>query len=61
MDSHSNPIEEHHDKMFSCQIKAVREENPNMTDAEVFERAVNLNAQLVQAENDRHWGLTPKQ
>jgi len=53
MTRHSNPIEEHHDKLFHCQIKAVREENPNMTEAEVYERALQLHAQILEAEERR--------
>lgn len=50
---HSNPIERYHDKLFSCQIKAVRDENPGMTEAEVIERALKLHAQIVEAERAR--------
>lgn len=53
MTHHSNAIETYRDRLFHCQIKAVRHENPEMSEADVYERAVQLHAKIVEAEEGR--------
>lgn len=53
MTPHSNTIETYRERLFHCQIKAVRYENPQMSEADVYERAVQLHAETVEAEESR--------